>query len=229
VSAPEDRPRHARGPTEREGATTEIVIDGETGMLVAGWLGSACTSTVATLCPAAIASSSVYRGIDGVRGRQRDRPSARRRGRGTETTTKRSPAHQRGVPATRATTVVDRTTVLSDQVLKSLEAGRAAIEALRKLVVTVDGTLPITARGRPGGRRSSTPRWRWPTGWSIRSTISSARSSTALRRRWAAATGKARVGNRARKSEEPPERVPRPRSWLRVEGTRNTAHGAPRG
>jgi hypothetical protein len=147
-----------------------------------------------------------------------------------ETTTKRSPAHQRGVTATRATAVVDRTTVLSDQVLKSLEAGRAAIEALRKLVDTVDGTLPITATGRPGGRRSSTPRWRWPTCWSIRSTISSARSSTALRRRWAAATGKARVGHRARMSGQPPERVPRwPRSWLRVEGTRNTAHGAPRG
>lgn len=77
MSTPEDRPRHARGPTEREGATTEIVIDGETGMLVAGWLGSACTSTVAMLCPAPIASSSVYRGIEGVRGRQRDRPSAR--------------------------------------------------------------------------------------------------------------------------------------------------------
>ena len=142
---------------------------------------------------------------------------------------KRSPAHQRGVPATRATAAVDRTTV-PDQVRKSLEAGRPAIEALRKLVDTVDGTLPITARGRPGGRRSSTPRWRWPTGWSIRSTISSARSSTALRRRWAAATGKARVGNRARMSEEPPERVPRcPQSWLRVEGTRNAAHGEPRG
>jgi len=66
--------------------------------------------------------------------------------RGTETTTKRSPAHQRGVPATRATAAVDRTTV-PDQVRKSLEAGRPAIEALRKLVDTVDGTLPITARG----------------------------------------------------------------------------------
>ena len=64
---------------------------------------------------------------------------------------------------------VERTAELSEEVLKSLEAGqRAAIEAVTKFVDTVDQTLPALGGVRPGGRRSSTPPWRWPTGWSTR-------------------------------------------------------------
>jgi len=47
---------------------------------------------------------------------------------------------------------VDRTTELSEEVLKSLESGqRAAIEAVRKFVDTVDEKLP--ARGERPSRR----------------------------------------------------------------------------
>jgi hypothetical protein len=58
-------------------------------------------------------------------------------------TTERSPVvaqatHRRGVTAARHVTAVDRTAELSDDVLKSAEAGqRAAIEAVRKFVDTV--------------------------------------------------------------------------------------------
>jgi hypothetical protein len=48
--------------------------------------------------------------------------------------------------------VVDKTTELSDEVLKSLESGqRAAIEAVRKFVDTVDEALPATG-DRPSKR-----------------------------------------------------------------------------
>ena len=48
---------------------------------------------------------------------------------------------------------VDRTTELSDEVLKSLESGqRAAIEAVRKFVDTVDETLPALGE-RPSRRQ----------------------------------------------------------------------------
>jgi hypothetical protein len=48
---------------------------------------------------------------------------------------------------------VDRTTVLSDDVLKSLESGqRAAIEAVRKFVDTVDEKLPAVGE-RPSRRQ----------------------------------------------------------------------------
>lgn len=50
-------------------------------------------------------------------------------------------------------TAVDRTTELSDEVLKSLESGqRAAIEAVRKFVDTVDEKLPAHGEG-PSGRQ----------------------------------------------------------------------------
>ncbi len=66
-----------------------------------------------------------------------------------QTTTKRttrvskpSPSDQRAA-ARRTTTVIDRTVDMSDEVLKSVQAGeRAAIQAVRKLVETVDRTLP---------------------------------------------------------------------------------------
>jgi len=50
---------------------------------------------------------------------------------------------------------VDRTSELSDEVLKSLESGsRAAIEAVRKFVDVVDEALPALPHGeRPSRRR----------------------------------------------------------------------------
>jgi hypothetical protein len=76
-----------------------------------------------------------------------------------QTTTKRTPV-QKKTPAThqrsivdRTTGVLDKTTELSDEVLKSIEAGqRAAIEALRKFADTVDGTLPHFGEG-PSSRQ----------------------------------------------------------------------------
>jgi len=49
--------------------------------------------------------------------------------------------------------VVERTTGLSDEVLKSLESGqRAAIDAVRKFVDTVDATIPALGE-RPSKRQ----------------------------------------------------------------------------
>lgn len=61
----------------------------------------------------------------------------------TKTTGKSAAAKEpEGTPIT-AQTVVERAAGLSDDVLKSVEAGqRAAIEALRKFVDTVDEALP---------------------------------------------------------------------------------------
>ena len=56
-----------------------------------------------------------------------------------------SATHQLFSPlrAARRARVVDRTSELSDEVLKSLEAGeRAAIEALGQFVITIEETLP---------------------------------------------------------------------------------------
>ena len=71
-----------------------------------------------------------------------------------EITTKPEPVvktpatHQRGVPAARRASVVDRTSELSDEVLKSLEAGeRAAIEALGEFLITVEEALPQEVAG----------------------------------------------------------------------------------
>jgi hypothetical protein len=61
--------------------------------------------------------------------------------------------HQRGIPAAREViaverTLVERTTELSDEVLKSVEAGqRAAIEAAGRFVVTVEEALPQEVEG----------------------------------------------------------------------------------
>ncbi|HLM85689.1 MAG TPA: hypothetical protein VK272_05820, partial [Solirubrobacteraceae bacterium] len=62
----------------------------------------------------------------------------------------RKPAAQNRKQA--QTSAVDRTTELSEEVLKSLESGqRAAIEAVRKFVDTVDEKLP-TLGERPSKR-----------------------------------------------------------------------------
>lgn len=69
------------------------------------------------------------------------------------TTTRRrpatkSPASRRTAPAARRATAIDRTRELSDEVLQSVEKGqRAAIEATRKFVDTVDRALPAQADG----------------------------------------------------------------------------------
>ena len=61
----------------------------------------------------------------------------------------KSPAtHQRRIPAARRLAVVERTAVLSDEVLKSVEEGeRAAIEAAGRFLVTVEETLPQEVEG----------------------------------------------------------------------------------
>jgi hypothetical protein len=60
--------------------------------------------------------------------------------------TVKAKAHEQASP-------VDRTTELSEEVLKSLESGqRAAIEAVRKFVDTVDENLPALG-DRPSRRR----------------------------------------------------------------------------
>ncbi|MGO9902162.1 MAG: hypothetical protein ACLP0J_21295 [Solirubrobacteraceae bacterium] len=66
-----------------------------------------------------------------------------------EISTKPSPvansngSRQLGIPAVRLGSVVDRTTKLSDEVLKSLEASeRAAIEALGQFVIAIEEAFP---------------------------------------------------------------------------------------
>ena len=76
-----------------------------------------------------------------------------------QTTTKRRAAkapasRKRATPARRPATAVDRTKDLSDEVLDSVEKGqRAAIEAVRKFVDTVDHTLPAFPHGEGPSRR----------------------------------------------------------------------------
>ena len=82
-----------------------------------------------------------------------------------------------------ASEVVDRTSELSDDVLKSLESGsRAVIEAVRKFVDVVDEALPALPHGErpPAGEKSWTPRWIWPTDSSRLSMSSCAASCRAL-------------------------------------------------
>src|ERR1035437_2856532 len=71
-----------------------------------------------------------------------------------ETTTKRSPVvktpatHRRGGTEARRARGVDRTTDLSDELLKSVEAGdRSVIEAVRKFVDTVKRARPHSDKG----------------------------------------------------------------------------------
>ena len=61
---------------------------------------------------------------------------------------KTSAAHQPGIPAARFASVVERTTELSDELLKSLDTGeRAAIEAVGQFVITVEEALPQEVAG----------------------------------------------------------------------------------
>ena len=63
-------------------------------------------------------------------------------------THQRPATNQRGIPAARWVTVVERATELSDEVLESLEAGqRAAIEAAGRFLVTVEEALPQEVQG----------------------------------------------------------------------------------
>ena len=72
-----------------------------------------------------------------------------------QTTTKPTPKPKPKAPAKRqrsaaagGSTVVDKTMKLSEEVLESVEKGqRAAIEALRKFVDTVDGAVPVHGEG----------------------------------------------------------------------------------
>jgi hypothetical protein len=70
-----------------------------------------------------------------------------------ETATKPKPVvtngiHEFGIPAIRLSTFVDRTSELSDEVLKSLEAGeRATIEAMGQFLVAVEEALPQEVTG----------------------------------------------------------------------------------
>jgi hypothetical protein len=75
-------------------------------------------------------------------------------------TRKRTPAakapatRKRATTAPRPASAVDKTKELSDEVLDSLEKGqRAAIEAVRKFVDTVDHTLPALPRGEGPSKR----------------------------------------------------------------------------
>jgi hypothetical protein len=70
-----------------------------------------------------------------------------------QTTRKRSPAKAPATPRRRAAsskpaTRIDRTAEMSDEVLESVEKGqRAAIEAVRKFMDTVDHALPAHGDG----------------------------------------------------------------------------------
>ncbi len=65
-------------------------------------------------------------------------------------TNKSSPAAEPAA-ASNPKSVVDRTTGLSEEVLESVEAGqRAAIEAVRAFVGTVDKALPLDSSRRQG-------------------------------------------------------------------------------
>ena len=78
----------------------------------------------------------------------------------TPATTKRSPsakgpvARKRTATAPRPAGKVDKTKELSEEVLDSLEKGqRAAIEAVRKFVDTVEDTLPALPHGEGPSKR----------------------------------------------------------------------------
>lgn len=61
---------------------------------------------------------------------------------------KAPPTHRRNVTESRRATVIDRTAELSEDVLKSIEAGQhSTIEAVRKFVDSVDQALPHRGEG----------------------------------------------------------------------------------
>jgi hypothetical protein len=75
-------------------------------------------------------------------------------------TRRRSPAskatatRRRSAAASRSKTAVEKTTQLSDEVAQSIEDGqRAAIEAVRKFVDTVDRALPALPHGEGPSKR----------------------------------------------------------------------------
>ena len=73
---------------------------------------------------------------------------------GNTTATATTPNAEKTERAERVSDVVERAVGLSDEVLKSVESGgRAAIEAVRKFVDTVDETLP-TGGDRPTRRKT---------------------------------------------------------------------------
>jgi hypothetical protein len=73
----------------------------------------------------------------------------------TETTEKTVATTSTTTTASTAETVVERAANLSDEVLKSVEAGqRAAIEAVRKFVDTVDEAIPAKD-DRPSRRETA--------------------------------------------------------------------------
>ena len=86
------------------------------------------------------------RGLRSLRGggpNARDQGPAQRGGKKGAATRKSRRSERRPEP-----TAVDRTSELSDEVLKSVESGqRAAIEAVRKFVDTVDQALPAHGEG----------------------------------------------------------------------------------
>ena len=105
-----------------------------------------------------------------------------------QTKTQRSAAARRGAETRRRHAldmkeregphVVDRTTELSDDVLKSLESGqRAAIEAVRKFVDVVDEALPVIGEQPSRREHIIDAAMEWPTDSFTRSTTSCAKSS----------------------------------------------------
>jgi hypothetical protein len=77
-------------------------------------------------------------------------PATRKR----TTAGKRPTAAKRPTTAASSATAADRTKELSEEVIDSLEKGqRAAIEAVRKFVDTVDHTLPAFPHGEGPSRR----------------------------------------------------------------------------
>jgi hypothetical protein len=87
--------------------------------------------------------------------------ATRRRKTAAKTTSaRRGPAskatatRRRGAAASNSKTAVERTTQLSDEVAQSIEDGqRAAIEAVRKFVDTVDRALPALPHGEGPSKR----------------------------------------------------------------------------
>lgn len=74
--------------------------------------------------------------------------------RATKAATKKAPAAAAGTTKPEQKSPVDRSAELSDEVLKAVEAGqRAAIEAVRKFVDTVDEVIPALGE-RPSRRET---------------------------------------------------------------------------
>ena len=69
----------------------------------------------------------------------------------------RTSIHEVGIPEDRIVDIVDRTTRLSHELLKSLESGeRVAIEAVGQFVITVEEALPTEVAGTTDVAKSIT-------------------------------------------------------------------------